>query len=161
VARRKKASHRRRKAVLLLQRVHAHIQNQRADFHHKVSRQIVNGYGTIAVEDLKVKGLAASRLAKSVNDAGWSEFLSKLSYKAEDAGRVFVKVDPRGTSQTCLCGANVPKRLSDRWHHCTACGLSLGRDHVSAMVILQRAWIGLSGANVGVVDSSVAREAVA
>jgi len=161
VARRKKGGHRRRKAVLLLQRAHAHVRNQRADFHHKVSRRIVNGYGTIAVEDLNVKGLAASRLAKSVNDAGWSEFLSKIAYKAEDADRCFVKVDPRGTSQVCVCGANVPKRLKDRWHHCPSCGLSLGRDHASAMVILQRAWIRLSGANVEAVSSCVTREAVA
>src|ERR1700674_2185464 len=45
-------------------------------------------------------------------------------------------VDPRGTSQTCVCGAKVPKRLSDREHVCTACGLMASRDHVSAQVIL-------------------------
>ena len=78
----------------------------------------------IAIEDLNVKGLAAGMLAKSVRDAGWSSFFSMLSYKAEYAGRELVKVDPRGTSQTCVCGTRVPKGLSDRWHKCPACGLS-------------------------------------
>jgi putative transposase len=139
VSRRKKGSHRRRKAVQLLARVHQHVRNQRADFHHKISRWLVNEYGTIAVEDLNVKGLAGGMLARSVNDAGWSSFINMLTYKAEDAGRALVKVDPRGTSQTCTCGAHTPKDLSQRWHKCAECGLSQGRDHVSAQVILQRA----------------------
>ena len=70
-------------------------------------------YGVIAVEDLTVKGLAGGRLAKSVQDAGWGGFLQMLAYKAESAGRQLFAVDPRGTSQTCVCGAKVPKRLSD------------------------------------------------
>ncbi|MBO0861913.1 MAG: transposase [Chloracidobacterium sp.] len=50
-------------------------------------------------------------LAKSVNDAGWSSFITKLTYKAVEAGRVLLKVDPRGTSQRCVCGAPNPKTL--------------------------------------------------
>jgi putative transposase len=156
VARRKKGGHRRRKAVQLLQRAHAHVRNQRADFHHKESRELVNEYGLIAVEDLNVKALASSMLAKSIHDAGWSQFIDMLAYKAEDADRRVVKVDPRGTSQTCLCGARVAKTLHDRWHFCPACGLSASRDHVSAQVILARARNGPSGANVEVVNSCVA-----
>jgi putative transposase len=161
VARRKKGSNRRRKAVMLLQRAHVHVRNQRADFHHKKSREIVNRFGVIAVEDLNVKGLAGGMLAKSVHDAGWSMFLSFISYKAADAGRDFRTVEARGTSQTCLCGQRVPKTLADRWHDCPACGLSAGRDHVSSKVILQRA-VGNrpSGANVEVVVSCVSREAI-
>jgi putative transposase len=139
VARRKKGSRRRRKAIELLRAAHTHIREQRADFHHKISRWLVNNHGLIAVEDLNVKGLAAGRLAKSVNDAGWSSFIYKLLYKAESAGRAVMKVDCRGTSQTCVCGAEVRKTLSQRWHSCESCGLSLPRDHVSAQVILQRA----------------------
>jgi putative transposase len=161
VARRaNKKSNRRRKAVRLLQRAHSHVGNQRADFAHKESRKIANRYGVIAVEDLNVKGLAGGMLAKSVHDAGWSMFLNFLSYKAESAGRELVQVDPRGTTQMCLCGARVPKTLADRWHACPACGLSAGRDHVSAQVILQRAGNRPSGANVEVVVSCVSREAV-
>lgn len=147
VARRKKGSYRRCKAVQLLQRAHAHIHNQRADFHHKISRWLVDNFGVVAVEDLNVKGLACGMLAKSVNDAGWSAFIAKLMYKAESAGRELMKVDPRGTSQTCLCGASVPKTLSQRWHECSVCGLSANRDHVSAQVILSRAGIPPSSVN--------------
>lgn len=156
VARRpNKRSNRRRKAVRLLQRAHAHVVNQRKDFQHKFSRSLVNEYGTIAVEDLNVRGLASGMLAKSVHDAGWSSFIAMLSYKAESAGRVLVKVDPRGTSQTCICGARVAKALSERWHLCSACGLSAGRDHVSAQLILQRARIEPSSVNVEAVSSCV------
>jgi len=139
VARRKKGSKRRRKAVQLLQRAHVHVGNQRRDFQHKESRKLVNEYGLIAVEGLNVKGLASGLCSKSVYDAGWSSFIQMLVYKAEDAGRRIVRVDARGTSQTCTCGANVPKTLADRWHVCPACGLSAARDHVSAQVILSRA----------------------
>lgn len=156
VARRKnKRSNRRRKAVVLLQRAHVHVGNQRWDFQHKVSRSLVNEYGLIAVEDLNVKGLASGMMAKSVHDAGWSMFVAMLAYKAEDAGRRLVRVDPRGTSQTCLCGQRVPKTLADRWHDCPACGLSAGRDHVSARIILSRAGTLPSGANVEEVVSCV------
>lgn len=138
VARRKKGSHGRRKAVQLLQRAHAHIKNQRGDFHHKVSRLLVNENGIITVEDLNVKGLAGGMLAKSVADVGWAQFFSFTRYKAENAGREFVEVNPSGTSQECLCGASVLKELKDRWHLCSECGLSAPRDHVSAQLILAR-----------------------
>lgn len=141
VARRKKGSNRRRKAVRVLQRVHQHVKNQRSDFHHQVSRQMVNAYDLIAVEDLNIKGLAGGMLAKSVNDAGWGSFLAKLDYKAENAGRQVVKVNPNGTSQRCPCGAAVSKVLSQRWHQCLACGMSVSRDHASALEILR---LGLS-----------------
>lgn len=156
VARRKKGSNRRRKAILLLQRFHNHIRDQRRDFHHKESRKIINANGLIAVEDLNIKGLAGGMLAKSVNDAGWSNFLFMLTYKAEEAGRLLVKVDPRGTSQTCLCGAEVRKTLAERRHRCLNCGLSADRDHVSAQVILSRASGSPSGVNVDALMSCVA-----
>ena len=158
VARRtNKRSNRRRKAVTILARQHTHVQNQRHDFHHKVSRTLVNNYGVIAVEDLNIKGMASGMLAKSVNDVGWGSFLNKLAYKAESAGRVFIKVDPRNTSQTCICGQRVPKTLSQRWHSCPSCGLSQGRDHVSAQVILR---LGLSLRASTSAVAGVVREAV-
>lgn len=156
VARRgNRRSNRRRKAVRELQRACARVTNQRRDFHHQLSRQLVNGYGLIAVEDLNVKGLAGGMLAKSVHDAGWNSFIQMLSYKAECAGRKLVKVDPRRTSQSCLCGERVPKTLAERWHDCPACGLSAARDVVSAQLILQRAGNRPSGRNVEVVVSCV------
>lgn len=141
VARRKRGSKNRKKAVQELQQAHAHVRNQREDFAHKVARTLVCLFGLIVIEELNIKGLAAGMLAKSVNDAGWSSFIVKLMYKAEEAGRVLLKVDPRGTSQRCVCGAPNPKRLSQRWHQCDECGLSVARDHASALEILR---LGLS-----------------
>jgi putative transposase len=138
VARRKKRSNRWRKALSLL---HQHIFNQRLDHQHKLARMLVSQYGFIAVEDLNVKGLAGGMLSKQVHDASWASFIAKLAYKAEEAGRQLVKVNPRGTSQRCPCGAKVPKKLSDREHVCTACGLITTRDHASAAEILR---LGLS-----------------
>ena len=82
-------------------------------------------------------------------------FVAMLVYKAESAGRRVIQVDPRGTSQTCVCGQRVAKTLADRWHDCPVCGLSASRDQVSALVILSRARCGLSGANVEDVVSCV------
>jgi putative transposase len=141
VARRKRGSNNRKKAVRELQRAHAHVRNQREDFAHQLSRTLVVLFGLIVIENLNIKGLAAGVLAKSVNDAGWSSFITKLIYKAEEAGRKLVKVNPRGTSQRCVCGAPNPKTLSQRWHHCDSCGLSVPRDHASALEILR---LGLS-----------------
>jgi putative transposase len=141
VARRKKGSNRRRKAVQMLQRIYAHIRNQRRDFHHRESRKLVNNYGLIAVEKLNIKSLAGGFLAKSVNDAAWGQFLRFIAYKAEDAGRCNTQVNPNGTSQRCPCGQSVPKQLKERWHECPACGLSVSRDHASALEILR---LGLS-----------------
>jgi putative transposase len=67
-----------------------------------------------------------------------------------------IAVNPNGTSQTCLCGAKVWKELSERVHTCTACGLIAPRDVVSAQLILQRARISPSSANVSEVMLSVA-----
>ena len=141
VARRKRGSNNRKKAVRELQRAHADVRNHRADFTHKVARTLVTMFGLIVIEKLSVKGLAGGMLAKSVNDAGWSSFTEKLAYKAAEAGRVLVEVNPRGTSQRCVCGAPNPKTLRQRWHHCEVCGLSVPRDHASALEILR---LGLS-----------------
>jgi putative transposase len=136
VARRQRGSSRHQKAAQRLQRALGKVRRQRADFHHKVSRALVNAHGLIAVEDLNIKGLARTRMARSVHDAGWASFITKLAYKAESAGRVLVKVNPAGTSQTCPCGQAVPKTLSKRRHDCPSCGLSTSRDHAAALTIL-------------------------
>jgi len=138
VARRKKGGTGRRKAVHFLQKAHAHIGNQRADFQHKFSRNLANTYGLIAVEDLNIKGLSRGILSRSVSDASWGSFLAKLAYKVEETGGVLVKVNPNGTSQVCSrCGAlpDVPKTLADRVHSCS-CGLVIDRDVNAARNIL-------------------------
>ena len=122
-------------------KIHRKVFNQRNDFQHKLSRDIVNNYGLIFVEDLNIKGLSRGLFSKSVHDAGWAAFFQKLSYKAESAGRRFLSVDARGTSQRCPCGAPNLKRLNDREHICLECGLVTKRDHASALESLR---LGLS-----------------
>jgi putative transposase len=141
VCRRKRTSNRRKKAVQQLTRVHRHIRSQRCDFHHQVARKLINRYDVIAYENLNIKGLARSRLAKPIADVGWGSFLTILSDKAAEAGREIIRVNPNGTSQRCICGAHVPKTLRDRWHTCPICHLSLPRDHAAALEILR---LGLS-----------------
>jgi putative transposase len=145
LSRRRKGSVNRRKARKLLAKAHARIRHQRADFHHKRSRELADTYNFIAVEDLNIKGMVRNHcLAKSISDAGWSYFLQKLAYKVEETGGRFVKVRPHGTSQACSqCGClpDVPKTLADRIHTCPACGLTLNRDVNAARNILR---LGLS-----------------
>ena len=101
MAKRKRGSHRRRKAVAILAKKHARVARVRRDFHHKTARKIVDRYDFIAMEDLNVQGLARGMLARSVHDAGWGSFQNILVSKAASAGREVVKVNPAGTSQTC------------------------------------------------------------
>ena len=140
VSRRHKGSHRRRKAVRLLARAHQRVRRQRADFHHKTALALVRRYDIIYHEDLQTANLVRNHhLAKSISDAGWSGFLSILSFKAGEAGKTVVAVPPAFTSQACSgCGALVQKGLSVRWHSCPACRTSLHRDHNAAQNILQR-----------------------
>lgn len=156
LARSRRGSKVRRKRKAALSRHQAFIANSRRDFLHKQSRAIVNRFGRIAVEDLNIKGLARSMLAKSVHDASWGQFVSMIRYKAESAGCEVVEVDPRGTSQTCPeCGTVAAKTLAERTHRCD-CGCVLDRDVAAAMVVHQRAF-GLSpGAGGGLLTWPVA-----
>ena len=140
VSRKKKWGNNRRKAVLRLQRVHERIRNCRSNFTHQVSRRIVDQYDLIAVEKLNIKGMVQGRLAKSILDAAWGQFIYRLRYKAEKAGSQLVEVDPHGTTQECSqCGETVKKDLSERVHNCPNCGLILCRDENAAINILNRA----------------------
>ena len=139
VARRKRGSHRRRKAVALLAKAHQHIRNQRRDFHHREACKLVQAYDVIYHEDLRVANMVRNHhLAKSISDAGWSAFLAILTFKAVGAGKRVQAVNPAFTSQACSgCGVIVSKGLSVRWHSCPECGTSLHRDHNAALNILR------------------------
>ena len=134
----RRGSNSRRQAKRQVGRCHERIRNQRLDFHRKLAADLFRRFDLIAYEDLNVRGLAAGMLAKSVNDAGWAQFISIMCCKAESAGKYAISVDPRGTTKDCSsCGAVVPKTLSERTHRCE-CGLVLGRDHNAAINILAR-----------------------
>ena len=161
VARRKKGSARRRKAVALLAKAHQMVRCQRADFHHKTALALIRANDVIYHEDLLTANMVRNHhLAKSIQDAGWSQFLSILSFKAACAGRSVIAVPPAYTSQICSgpnCGVLVVKGLSVRWHTCPNCGTSLHRDHNAARNI-ERAGQALRG-GVGV-PASENRESV-
>ncbi len=135
-----KRSKRRRKAVKLLQKKHQKIARQRADFHHKTALNLVRVFDTIAVEDLNVRGMVRNHpLAKSISDAGWSQFASILTSKAASAGREVIKVNPSYTSQDCSkCGHRARKTLATREHRCVNCGFVAHRDQNAAINIQQR-----------------------
>ncbi len=119
--------------------VHEKIKNKREDFCHKTSKKLVDKYDFIAHENLNVKGmLEQKKYSKSIADASWSTLIQYMTAKAENAGRVIVAVDPRGTSQRCSqCGTIVPKTINVRIHHCPHCGFKTGRDLNSALEILR------------------------
>ena len=120
----------RRKHRRVVARVHERIAFGRDNFTHQESRQIVDRFGVICIEDLHVNRMVHNHcLAKSIHDAAWSEFFSKLSYKAEEAGRRYVAVNPASTSQDCSrCHHRQVMPLSERVYHCPCCLLSIDRD---------------------------------
>ncbi|MCG2782949.1 MAG: transposase [Candidatus Altiarchaeales archaeon] len=141
LSRKNKDSRNRVKQMLKLTRIHERITDKRRDFLHKLSHYYVNSHDIIGVEDLTVrKMMESSYNAKNTADSSWSTFIQMLSYKAEGAGRVLVKVYPKNTTQNCSrCGNRVYKQVWVRTHRCPACGLVMDRDHNAAINILNKA----------------------
>lgn len=156
LARCKRGSKARAKRKAAVAKLQAHVAAKRRDHLHKLSRDLVNRFGRIGIEDLNIKGLASGMLAKPVNDAAWAQLTTFLAYKAESAGCELVKVDPRGTSQTCPeCGTVAAKTLAEREHRCS-CGCRLDRDVAAAMVVHFRAFCFWPGAGLGSLSEPVA-----
>lgn len=150
LSRKQKGSKNRNKARRKAARAHAEVTDARREFHHQLSTKLISDNQGIAVEDLSVAGLARTRLAKSVHDAGWSSFISLLKYKAERNGRTLVKIGRfEPTSQTCsTCGVqDGPKPLNVREWACSACGTVHDRDHNAAINVKTAA--GLAASDCG------------
>ena len=132
-----KGSAQRRKASKIVSHLHERVTNQRENFAQQLSREWINRYGIIAFEDLNITKMVHNHdLAKSILDAAWNKLVQYTSYKAEDAGRKVVLVNPANTSQICSsCGQIVKKDLSIRVHNCPYCGLSIDRDLNAALNI--------------------------
>ncbi len=156
LSRKKHGSHRRKKAVQAVAKAHHKIRNQRKDFAHKASRQLVNRYQVIVFEDLQAANMskapkpkqdengtylpngasAKAGLNKSIRDAGWALFVEMTKAKAASAGRTVLCVNPHYTSQMCSgCGTVKKKDLSERWYSCE-CDTELDRDTNAAINIL-------------------------
>src|SRR2546421_514397 len=127
----------RRKHRKVVARVHERIAFRRDNFTHQQSRQIVDRFDVICVEDLHVNRMTHNHcLAKSIQDAAWSGFLDKLFAKAEEAGRTAIKINPAYTSQDCSrCHHRQKMPLSERVYHCPCCLLAIDRDLNAALNI--------------------------
>jgi putative transposase len=139
LSRKQKGSSNRNKARVRVARAHAKVTCARRDFHHKLSTTLIRENQAVYVEDLAVQGLARTRLAKSVHDAGWSAFVNMLQYKARLYGREFRKIGRfEPTSQVCsACGVkDGPKPLAVRAWSCAVCQTVHDRDVNAARNIL-------------------------
>ncbi|NES80812.1 MAG: transposase [Moorea sp. SIO2B7] len=149
LARKVKGSKNHEKQQKTIALTHQKIKRHRKDWHYKTAHWLVKNYDFIAGEDLNIKGLARTKLAKSTHPSssppgrGWGwvgNFLMKLEAVAVKRGVWFVKVSPHGTTINCSnCGHKVPKTLSVRLQECPSCNLTMDRDENAAINILKKA----------------------
>lgn len=140
LSRKKKDSKNRNKQRIKVAKLHEHISNQRKDFLHKLSSELINENQVICLEDLQVKEIQQNKyLSQSVSDVGWHEFRRQLEYKAKWYGRMISFVDKYyPSSQICSnCGNNTGKKeLSIREFNCPYCNKHHDRDINASINIL-------------------------
>lgn len=138
LARRQKGSANREKSRRKVARAHAQVADTRRDWLHKLSTTVVRENQLIAVEDLAVSGLARTRLARSVHDAGWSTFAAMIEYKARRHGRTFARIDRwfPSTRACSVCGAIGEKKPLHVREWTCGCGTTHDRDVNAARNIL-------------------------
>ncbi len=128
--RKQKGSRNRGKARIVVARLHQKVKDQRNDLLHKLSTNLVRHFDLISIEDLNVRGLAKTKLSKSVLDAGWGMFRSMLIYKADRQNTHLIVIGRFfPSSKTCgACGwINADLTLADRAWTCS-CGVLQDRD---------------------------------
>lgn len=139
LARQSKGSNNYQKQANKVARLHLHIARQRKDFHYSVAHYLCTTYDLIGFEKLNIKGLARTRLAKSILDVAWRTFLNILQAVAVRRGKHTQEVDAKGTSIECFnCEERVVKDLSVRIHNCPNCSVCLDRDLNASLNILKR-----------------------
>lgn len=123
-----------------LGKIHLKIERQRKDWAIKQARNVVASNDVVVYEDLKIRNMVKNHhLAKSIQDAGWYQFIQWLEYYGTLWDKRVVAVSPNFTSQDCSnCGHRVKKSLSVRTHSCTNCGIELCRDTNAAINILKK-----------------------
>jgi putative transposase len=148
LSRKVKGSNNRRKQIKKVGLIHEKINNQRSDFLHKFSFQITheNQVGTIAIEDLDVKGMVKNHcLAQVISDVSWGKFRRQLEYKTEWYGKNLLVIGRfEASSKTCSCGqVNQELKLSNREWTCKVCGVKHDREILAANNIKKFALIPL------------------
>ena len=129
-----KGSNNRNKQKKLVAKTYEKITNQREDYQYKLANKIVKENDVIVVEKLNVKNMLEAKgfevSKRNIQDASWGKFIEKLTYKAESADKLLLKVDPRNTSKMCSQCGKVKEKLTlrDRKYHCEACGFVIDRD---------------------------------
>ena len=139
LARRKKGSKNRVKSRIKVAKIHAKIRDGRQDFTRKIAVRLARENQTVAIETLNIKGLARTRLSKSIHDAGWGAFLTDLTHAGEKYGATIIGISRwEPTSQNCsICGMrNGRKALGIRVWTCPECGTCLDRDYNAALNIM-------------------------
>jgi len=167
LARKRKGSNNRRKAIQRIAAHKAHMARRRNDSLHKLTHRIAKSHGTIVLEKLGVQGMTAtaagttakpgrrvaqkSGLNRAILDKGWGEFRRQLGYKAERLGGRIIEVDARFTSQTCTaCGRiDAASRLSQGRFVCTGCGHEANADANAAANILRRGHAAIEAETTG------------
>jgi putative transposase len=131
-----------KKAHLKIARLHLRIANIRKDNLHKITSYLAKNHGQIVIEDLNVSGMLANhKLAKAIQDMGFSEFRRQLEYKTKLYGSEVVIVDRfYPSSKTCSNCHTVKENLSlsERIFVCDHCGLEIDRD-LNASINLEMA----------------------
>lgn len=154
LSRKKKGSNRRLLQKQKVAKLHEKVTNQRKDFLHKLSTQIVNEYDSIAIENLNVSGMIKNhKLAKHIADASWGTFEIMLKYKAEWKGKNILQIGRfEPSSKICSCGKiNNELRLSQRTWTCKHCNTTHDRDILAANNI-KKFGLGQNQANAKVVQ---------
>jgi len=139
LSRKQKGSANRNKARIAVARLHRSIRNTRLDWHHKLSSSIAKNYLVVLVEDLNITGMIKNRkLAKAIQDQGWAQFVTLLSYKLKWNNGVLHKIDRWAAStKTCsCCGSKKTLTLSERTYVCSNCDNVMDRDLNAATNIL-------------------------
>ncbi|MHA7304373.1 RNA-guided endonuclease InsQ/TnpB family protein [Arthrobacter sp. TMN-49] len=139
LARRVKGSKNRAKSRIKVAKIHAMIRDDRQDFTRKIAVRLARENQTVAIETLNIKGLARTRLAKSIHDAGWGAFINDLTHAGQKCGATIIGISQwEPTSQVCsVCGTkNGKKALSIRAWECPECSTLLDRDYNAALNIM-------------------------
>ena len=151
LSRKQKASKNRNKSRIIVAKCHERISNSRNDFHHKLSRRLVNENQVIGLEMLKVSNMVKNRkLSKHISDAGWSSFTTMLNYKSSETQNCSLVYMDNYFPSTNVCNIDgfklpVKLKLSERSWVCPKCGTHHDRDINAAINIRNEAILTLHG----------------